>query len=72
MRTAPAVALVTAAALLGDTLLYSSLPVNATRLGLDAFAVGLILSVNRWVRLGTNPVAARFYERIFGFFREHL
>ena len=64
MRTAPAVALVTAAALLGDTLLYSALPVNATRLGLDALAVGLVLSVNRWVRLATNPVAARFYERI--------
>jgi len=64
MRTAPAVALVTAAALLGDTLLYSALPVNAVRLGLGPLAVGLILSLNRWIRLFTNPVAARFYERI--------
>lgn len=63
MPTAPAVALVTAAALLGDTLLYSSLPVNAARLGLDALAVGLALSLNRWVRLLTNPFAARLYER---------
>jgi MFS family permease len=64
MRTAPAVALVTAAALLGDTLLYSALPVNAARLGLDALAVGLALSLNRWVRLLTNPFAARLYQRI--------
>ncbi len=63
MRTAPAVALVTAAALFGDTLLYSALPVNAARLGLDALAVGLALSLNRWVRLITNPFAARLYER---------
>lgn len=63
MRTAPAVALVTAAALLGDTLLYSALPVSAARLGLDALAVGLALSLNRWVRLLTNPFAARLYER---------
>jgi hypothetical protein len=64
VRTAPAVALVTAAALLGDTLLYSALPVNAARLGIDALAVGLVLSLNRWVRLLTNPVAARLYERV--------
>jgi len=63
IRTAPAVGLVTAAALLGDTLLYSALPVSAARLGLDALAVGLALSLNRWVRLLTNPFAARLYER---------
>lgn len=63
MRTAPAVALVTAAALLGDTFLYTVLPVSAARLGLNALAVGLVLSLNRWVRLLTNPVAARLYER---------
>ncbi len=64
MPTARAVALVTAAALLGDTLLYSALPVNAARLGLDALAIGLVLSLNRWVRLLTNPIAARLYERL--------
>lgn len=63
MRPAPAVALVTAAALLGDTLLYTVLPVSAARLGLDALAVGLALSLNRWVRLLTNVLAARLYER---------
>jgi MFS family permease len=55
---------VTAAALFGDTLLYTALPVSAARLGLDALAVGLILSLNRWVRLVTNPVAARLFERV--------
>ncbi len=64
MRTAPAVALVTAAALLGDTFLYTVLPVSAARLGLDALAVGLALSLNRWVRLLTNPFAARLYARL--------
>lgn len=54
----------TAAALFGDTLLYTALPVSATRLGLDALAVGLILSLNRWVRLITNPFAARLFERV--------
>jgi len=38
--------------------------VNAARLGLDALAVGLALSLNRWIRLLTNPFAARLYERI--------
>jgi MFS family permease len=64
LRTAPAVALVTAAALLGDTLLYTALPVSAARLGMDALAVGLALSLNRWIRLVTNPIAARLYERL--------
>lgn len=64
MRTGRAVALVTAAALFGDTLLYTALPVSAARLGLDALAVGLALSLNRWIRLLTNPFAARLFERI--------
>ncbi len=36
---------------------------SAARLGLDALAVGLALSLNRWVRILTNPIAARLYER---------
>lgn len=63
-RPALAVALTTAASLFGDTLLYTALPVNAARLGLDGLAVGLVLSLNRWVRLATNSVAARLYERL--------
>lgn len=59
-----ATGLVTAAALLGDTFLYTVLPVSAAKLGLDAVAVGLVLSVNRWARLVTNVLAARLYERL--------
>jgi MFS family permease len=64
-REAPALstALVVSASLLGDTLLYSVLPVSAGSLGISRPMVGVILSLNRWVRLFTNPVAARLYER---------
>ena len=64
MRPAVPVALVTAASLLGDTFLYSVLPVSAARLGVAPLLVGVVLSVNRWVRLATNPLAARLYERV--------
>ncbi len=64
-REAPAVAtaLVVAASLIGDTLLYTALPVSASSLGISRPVVGLILSLNRWVRLLTNPLAARLYGR---------
>src|SRR5207253_5286635 len=51
------------ASLLGDTLLYTVLPVSAASLGISRPLVGVILSLNRWVRLATNPLAARLYER---------
>jgi MFS transporter, DHA1 family, inner membrane transport protein len=54
---------VVSASLLGDTLLYTVLPVSAASLGISRPLVGVILSLNRWVRLLTNPVAARLYER---------
>jgi MFS family permease len=56
-------ALVVSASLLGDTLLYTVLPVSAVSLGISRPMVGVILSLNRWVRLLTNPIAARLYER---------
>jgi len=37
--------------------------VSAASLGLSRPIVGVILSLNRWVRLLTNPIAARLYER---------
>lgn len=52
------------ASLLGDTLLYTVLPVQASSLGVSRPMVGVILSLNRWVRLATNPIAARLYERL--------
>jgi len=62
-RPAVPVALVVAASLLGDTFLYTVLPVSAARLGVTPLMVGLLLSVNRWIRLFTNPLAARLYGR---------
>jgi DHA1 family inner membrane transport protein len=64
-REAPALstALVVSASLLGDTLLYTVLPVSAASLGISRPMVGVILSLNRWVRLITNPLAARLYEK---------
>ena len=64
-RGAPALstALVVSASLIGDTLLYTVLPVSAASLGISRPMVGVILSLNRWVRLITNPLAARLYER---------
>ncbi len=53
------VALATAFSLLGDQTLYSVLPTCYTALGLMPYQVGLILSVNRWIRLLTNHLAER-------------
>ncbi|HET8570225.1 MAG TPA: hypothetical protein VFM93_14690 [Candidatus Limnocylindria bacterium] len=64
MHPARAASLVVSASLVGDTFLYTVLPVSAARLGVEPLLVGVILSANRWVRLFTNPLAARFYERL--------
>ena len=53
----------TALSLLGDQVLYSGLPVYFDELGLAPIEVGLILSVNRWIRLITNHFAYRMAER---------
>ncbi len=39
---------------LGDTLFYVIVPTYYTELGLIPFQVGILLSVNRWIRLATN------------------
>lgn len=57
------VSVITALTLLGDSLLYSILPLYAGSLGISTFMVGLILSMNRWVRLATNSLAARSFAR---------
>ena len=48
---------------LGDTLLYVILPTYYTHLGLIPFQVGILLSVNRWVRLATNHLVEYGYRR---------
>ena len=49
----------TAFSLLGDQVLYSVLPVYYQELGISAVQVGILLSINRWIRLITNPLAHR-------------
>lgn len=48
---------------LGDTLFYVIVPTYYTQLGLMPFQVGILLSVNRWVRLATNYTAEYYYRR---------
>lgn len=57
------VSLVVALSLLGDSMLYAVLPVQYELFGLPVGAVGLLLSVNRYVRLVSNTLAGRLYER---------
>jgi MFS family permease len=57
------IALATAFSLLGDQMLYSVLPTYYVELGLMPYQVGLVLSVNRWVRLVTNSLAERLCQR---------
>ncbi len=50
--------------LFGDSLLYTVLPLYAPELGIPLGAVGVLLSANRWIRLLTNPLAARVFKRL--------
>lgn len=53
------IGIATAFSLLGDQALYSTLPIFFEELGLRPFEVGIILSANRWIRMGTNELAHR-------------
>lgn len=56
-------ALVTAMCLLGDSMLYVALPLYWREAGLDAFwEVGVLLSVNRLVRVPLGPFIGKWYE----------
>ncbi|TVR94848.1 MAG: hypothetical protein EA416_02895 [Trueperaceae bacterium] len=50
--------------LVGDAMLYAVLPASAATYGLGAAGVALALSLNRFVRLLLNPLAARALARI--------
>ena len=55
-------ALVTALRLMGDSMLYTMLPVYFQQAGLTSlWEVGVVLSVNRLVRLPLNPFIGRLY-----------
>ncbi len=60
----------TAAVIMGDSLMYVVLPVAAVDFGIHqhfglgaAFWIGLALSINRFVRLVSNALAASVYQR---------
>jgi MFS family permease len=59
------VALVTALCLIGDSMLYIALPIYWKEVGLlSLWEVGLLLSVNRMVRLPLNPLIGWLYSRM--------
>ncbi|MBT3272151.1 MAG: MFS transporter [Spirochaetales bacterium] len=49
--------------LFGDMAMYTILPTHFEALGLLPIQVGLLLSVNRWIRLVTNRAAERLLSR---------
>ncbi|GGE30107.1 MFS transporter [Pullulanibacillus camelliae] len=64
-RSIQAVALITALSLTGDSMLYIALPVYWREAGLDSlWQVGLLLSINRFVRLPLNPIVGWCYQKI--------
>ncbi|MFZ5826314.1 MAG: MFS transporter [Bacillota bacterium] len=62
-RTLFAGALV-AISLFGDSYLYAVLPVYYAEAGVGLVAVGWLLSINRWVRFFTNPLAGVIGPRV--------
>lgn len=59
------ISIATALCLLGDSMLYIVLPIYWREAGLlSLWEVGIILSVNRFVRLPLNPLVGWLYQRI--------
>ncbi|WP_153462098.1 MFS transporter [Sediminibacillus terrae] len=57
------IALITAAAVLGDSMLLIALPIYWKEAGIDSlWQVGMLLSVNRFIRLPVNPLIGLFYK----------
>lgn len=50
--------------LLGDTLIYAVLPLYHVEFGISLAMVGVLLSLNRWVRLFANTLVAAIGERL--------
>ncbi len=63
-RLVAAAGTVVGLAIMGDSLMYSVLPLAAPELGIGLPLVGVLLSANRLVRLVSNLWASRFYERL--------
>jgi MFS family permease len=49
--------------ILGDSLMYAILPLAASSLGIPTAMIGVLLSVNRFVRLGSNLWSSSLFER---------
>lgn len=62
-RPIVAAAAASSLALMGDSLLYAVLAAEAPDLGIPLVSVGMLLSVNRFVRFATNPWAASVFHR---------
>ena len=58
-----AVALAAGLSIMGDSLMYSLLPLDAPDLGIALPLVGVLLSANRLVRLASNTWAATIFRR---------
>lgn len=59
------VAIITALSLLGDSMLYIALPIFWREAGLDSiWQVGILLSINRLIRLPFNPIVGWIYKKI--------
>ena len=59
------ISLITAACLIGDSMLYIVLPICFAQAGLSSlWEVGIILSVNLLVRLPLNPMVGWLYRHI--------
>lgn len=53
----------TALSLIGDASMYTVLPTHTAVVGVTLASVGILLSINRWVRLGANGVAGWLSDR---------
>ncbi|CAG9621868.1 MFS transporter [Sutcliffiella rhizosphaerae] len=57
------IAIITAIAVLGDAMLFIVLPIYWREFGLTAlWQIGLLLSINRFIRLPINPLVGLFYR----------
>lgn len=64
-KSVTAISLITAACLVGDSMLYIVLPLYWQEMGLESlWQVGVILSMNRLARLPLNPFVSFLYRRI--------
>ena len=65
MRPIVVISLITAVCLIGDSMLYIALPTHWKEAGLfSLWEVGIVLSINRLVRLPLNPIIGCLYKKI--------